>query len=256
MLDAIKAGASEVTFPVTVASQATDGETLKEEVAELKKSCIGKVNGEQAKINVAGARVDSIYLRMGMFVSEFIITAKALGETSEDKLYTSIAKDPACKVKKGAILNAHDFYVMHSEMTKKFGKAPDVPMTYYVKVRHKALTIDERQELLIMAETDKTLKASMLNAMVAKKLEDKGYGRKAPAPDAELAENCKKAIGALTKVSGLLKKGIIASEDSVLLLGKTSKMLAICLKDVGGETLQPVPLQADIGDAIPDRKAS
>ena len=90
----------------------------------------------------------------------------------------------------------------------------------------------------------------------AAKLEDKGFGRKEPAPDAELAAFCTKALGALTKASGLLKKGIVPSKDTVSLLGKSSKMLAICLKEAGVPFTGPDSTSTSWADGATMRKAS
>ena len=211
-----------------------EGESLTQQVAELQKTCIGKVNGEKEKINVAEGRVDSIYLRIGRFTDEFINAAHALGESrKDDYLYKSLAKDKDCRVKKGALYNACTYYRLHQKMTEQFGKAPACSMTDYVKVRHDDLTLSEQHELLMKAEADPTIIAAKLSILVGEKLKAKGLGRKDPAPDADLITLCNRAFTALTKVKGLLKKGIVASEATVLLLGKTSRLAADCLKPAG-----------------------
>jgi len=248
--------------PAVVSTLVPDGDTLKAEVAKLTERYVGKINVEKQKIDAAEGRVDSFFLRIGMFVNRFIEEAKARGETrGDDHLLKSIAKDEDCKVKKGALYNARSYYAAHSAMTDKFGKAPDVPMTFFVKVRNKNLTIEEQDNLLVQAEADKEMTASKLNALVAAKLKDKGFGRNDPAPDAELVIHCNKAFSALTKVAGLLKKGIAPSSETVSLMSKTAKMVAACLAKTGqlaGQSDGQPDAQApwDSGDAAPEERAS
>lgn len=257
MLAAIDAGAPELSpsalapAPVT---PAPDAESLKDEVTRDRKSCVGRINVEKRKIDAAGGRVDSLIRSMGKHIDEHIRKARALGESrGDDYLLKALAKDPACRVKKGALYNAWTYHVVRSQMEEKFGRAPDVPMTYFVKVRHNALTLGERRGLLLKAEADKAVTASRLNAMVAEMLKDKGVGRKEPAPDAALVDFARKAFASVTKIAGLLKKGMKPSDDALSFMSKTAEMLARCLKDTGVSSFVPAVVDAD---AAKGRKAA
>jgi hypothetical protein len=206
-------------------------------ISEFRKTAVRKINADQKKIDETAGQADSIYLNMGKTIAEFIEDSKAHGETSEDHLYTSLVKDKSCTVRKSALYNARFYWQTTQAMIAQFGKAPKLKMTYYVKIRHDAFTLDEQHDLLLKAEADSKITVSKLNALVADKLKEKGRGRVDPTPTSELTSYLDKAVFFLTKASGLFKEGICPTNDASTALKKTADLIAQCKTELSAKSL-------------------
>ena len=221
MLDSIKAGASLVVIP----EDAPEGN-----LDVLRGKFVAKINASLRAVDLTANRSDAHYLIMGRYITEYIQQGMQFGAQSEDALFRSIVQDKTCKVKKSAIYNARGYFQLHSAMVEAYGKAPSVSMTYFVKVRSKYLSVEEKHELLCMAEADHTITVVQMGKLLREKLIEKGFAKSASQPADVFLQPCRKALHAVAQIGGLLKKGLCPSHDSFLLVMKTAEALAVTVE--------------------------
>jgi hypothetical protein len=209
----------------------------------LRHQYVVQINAELRKADGTSSRSDSHYLNMGRLICQFIQKGKTAGEPSEDALFRSIVKDKACKVKKSALYNARGYYRLYSAMCDAHGSAPEVPMTYYVKVRSKYLSVGEQRELLLKAEADRDITIAQMGRLVKEQLVELGYAKKALLPTDVFLAPCQQALRVAACIGGLMKKGLCPSNDSFSSLMKAAALLA--------STAEKAKLLVESGTPIP-----
>jgi hypothetical protein len=210
---------------------------LSPKVEALLKQCVKAVNGEQGAVAGAARKMDAANEEMGRHVSQFMAAAKKAGDRSGVTcLLRVLASDKGIRVKFGALYNGLFYFESRRDMAAKYGKAPDVPMTYYIHVRHAALSLAERHALLVKAERDRKITSGMLRGLAMAELKHKGVVKETP-PSEVLTASLNAASTAIAKAASLLDEGVKPTDDERRLLNELAAMATRCAEACGAPAL-------------------
>jgi hypothetical protein len=141
-------------------------------LAKLTEQYVGKING------VATNELAS-WKRLGQLIDEFVKKLNPNGKKAKRDPYVLLSRHPSCVHQPGQLRNHHASFVLFTEFGGE-DKAPKLPMTHYIAVLGKSLTIEKKRTLL-KAAVDDELTVSELKARAYAM---RGNGNPNPNPNA------------------------------------------------------------------------